>query len=254
MFTRNDRRMDHSVVVAVTRCLSKDGSKRVLGSRSRGLELFKGFDSLFNVGFGIAEVLVGKNAVSLLVQDVGDTSWEQSKAGLWYTKVGTDLVTLIGQNGEGKSHFGSKGLLGFDALSGDSNDIGSVGLADLIDAVVEGAGLDGASRTGIGGGEINNKRLLDGGTGDGLAILVDKGKVWGGLADSKVESRRRSSSRLGHKGVGRSHEAGSGDNGRNELHGGIRCKLYFCCIKIMIEVVGWPILDSRSIKGPQSMV
>ena len=198
--------------------LSKDRGKGV--GRSGSLDLFEGLDGLVNVGFGIAEVLVGKDTVSLLVENVGNTSGEEPESGLGDAKVGTDLIALVGQNTKGQSHFGSKRLLGLNALSGDSNNIGTVCLADLINAVVEGSGLYGAAGTRIGGIKVDHQWLFDGRSFNRLAVLVDQGKVGSCLADGKVEGRGGGSGRLGHESVGGSHEAGGRDDSGNKLHGG----------------------------------
>merc|ERR1719343_1675633 len=201
-------------------CLTKEGGERV--GRSGSLELLEGLDGFVDVGFGVAEVVVGEDAVSVLVQNIGDAARKQTKGGLGDPKVGAGGIALVGQNAKGESLLLGELLLGLDALSGDPDDLGPELLADLVDAGVESLGLLGAAGGGVGGIKIDHQGLLEGRPGDGLSVLVDQAEVGGGLADGQVEGRGRGGggSGLGHKGVGGGREAGGGDEGGNKLHGG----------------------------------
>lgn len=203
------------------RILGLVSEKRGQGVGGSGtLEFVEGLDGLVDVGFGIAEVVVGENAVSRLVEDVGHSAGEQSKGGLGDTKIASNGIALVGEDAKGEPLLLCELLLGFDALTGDSDDLGSVGLADLVDTGVEALGLLGASGGGVAGVEVDDKGLLEGGSLDCLSVLVNERKVGGGLTDGQVEGRRRGVGGLCHKGIGGSHEAPGGDNSGNELHGG----------------------------------
>lgn len=139
------------------------------------------------MGFGVTEIAVGKDAFSLLVENVCDATGEESKGCLGDTEIGPDGIPLVGEDAKGESLLLGEFLLGFDALSRNSDNIGSVGLADLVDAFVEAIGLLGASGGRVGGVKVDNQRLLERGSLDGLSVLVGQRKVGGGLTDGEVE-------------------------------------------------------------------
>ena len=127
-------------------CLTvEEGGQRVLGLGAGCLELGKGILGNINVLGGIGQVVKDLDAGSGLVQDVGDASGQESKGGLGDTKLLANGVSLVGEDREVESELGGEGLLGFNVLSRDSNQLGSEGLANVLDFLVEALGLGGAA-------------------------------------------------------------------------------------------------------------
>jgi len=127
-------------------------------------------------------------------------------------------------------------LLRFGTLSRDAHNVSLVFLANALDLLLEGLGLDGTSGGGVGGVEVHDEGLLVLGSVEGLAVLVDEAEIRRGLADGEVQGRVPGAGGGGSECRGGS--TGDGDEGGGGLHGWN--KIFGVCVyssRMLLEYV-----------------
>ncbi len=72
---------------------------------------------------GIGKVVVNADALSVLVEDVGDSTGEEAEGGLGDLEGLADLIVLVGKDREVEAKFGGELLLRLDVLARNSNNV-----------------------------------------------------------------------------------------------------------------------------------
>mmetsp|Transcript_44793 Transcript_44793/g.136730 ORF Transcript_44793/g.136730 Transcript_44793/m.136730 type:complete len:245 (-) Transcript_44793:191-925(-) len=204
-----------SLVIVIKNLSVEESGERVGWSGlGGGLELGEGILGGVDVRRRVGEVVVHRHARAVLIQDVRDPPGEQSPRGLGHAERLPDLVPLVGEDGKVEPELGRELLLRFGPLAGHADHVGAEFLPDGQNVLVEALGLDGASGGGIGGVEVYDEGLVDGGAGDGLAVLIGEAEVGGGLSHGEVEGGGDAGllgGRLGCERGGASEEGGEDD-------------------------------------------
>ena len=75
---------------------------------------------------GIGKVVVNADALSVLVEDVGDATGKEAEGGLGDLEGLADLIVLVGKDREVEAKFGGELLLRLDVLARNSNNVYNV--------------------------------------------------------------------------------------------------------------------------------